>query len=880
MSTVYYTVVKGDNLTKIAKAYNTTVNNLVKLNNIKNPNYIVVGQKLIISGASSSSSSTSSNSSSSSSTVDIYAFGLQSNTNRTLYAAWNWNRTYTDHYNTIWYYDSGDGVWFIGNESQTSDTQSLYDIPDKAIRVKFIVKPYSETYTSNDTQVHYWTANWSTAKFYDVDSLPPSVPSAPKVTIDGYTLTCSLDNIDNNTTAIEFSIVQNDQNVYMTGQASVITNAASYSCTVTAGEKYKVRARAIKNSIYSGWSDYTSNVVTTPSAPTHFITCKAMSKSSVLLSWPKVNAADTYTIEYSEKREYLEGGSNAITAVASIETAQYHLTGLESGKRYYFRVKAVNTQGSSGWSEISSCILGTTPAAPTTWSSTSTAIVGEALILYWIHNAEDGSSQTKAEIEVYVNNTKNTYVVNTPNQDDKNETNQYSINTKTYPEGATIKWRVRTAGITETYGDWSVQRTISLYAPPTLQLAMTDNNGSTISILESFPFYIKAIPGPATQVPISYYVTIISNGDYDTIDEVGVIKRVRVGDEVYSQYYNTNQTLLLKLSADSVDLENNIDYTIKVLVTMNSGLTTETRLKFTVAWTDPLYFPNAEIAYDPRTYTTSIRPFCGTYDMEYYKVLYRSGRYLATEERIDPVEGISVDGAFTKENDIVYLSQNDMETMFILRQSTIPRLIPGIKLSVYRREYDGKFVEIGSGLDNTKNTFVTDPHPSLDFARYRVIAIDEKTGGVSYTDLSGYPINEKSVILQWDETWRSFDVTDDAPTEEPRWSGSLISIPYNINVSDNNTNDVSLANYIGRSHPVSYYGTHVGYKSTWSMVIPKSDKETLYALRRLAIWLGDVYVREPSGSGYWATISVSFSQSYDNLTIPINLDITRVEGGK
>ena len=44
----YYTVVKNDNLTKIAKKFNTTVAALVKLNNIKNPNLIVIGDKIRI----------------------------------------------------------------------------------------------------------------------------------------------------------------------------------------------------------------------------------------------------------------------------------------------------------------------------------------------------------------------------------------------------------------------------------------------------------------------------------------------------------------------------------------------------------------------------------------------------------------------------------------------------------------------------------------------------------------------------------------------------------------------------------------------------------------------------------------------------------------
>lgn len=42
----YYTVKSGDNLSKIAKRFGTSVNQLVSLNNIKNPNLIYPGQKI------------------------------------------------------------------------------------------------------------------------------------------------------------------------------------------------------------------------------------------------------------------------------------------------------------------------------------------------------------------------------------------------------------------------------------------------------------------------------------------------------------------------------------------------------------------------------------------------------------------------------------------------------------------------------------------------------------------------------------------------------------------------------------------------------------------------------------------------------------------
>ena len=190
--------------------------------------------------------------------------------------------------------------------------------------------------------------------------------------------------------------------------------------------------------------------------------------------------------------------------------------------------------------------------------------------------------------------------------------------------------------------------------------------------------------------------------------------------------------------------------------------------------------------------------------------------------------------------------------------------------------------EFVSGLPNSASHYVIDPHPALDYARYRIIATETATGAVSYYDVPGYPINEPGVIIQWSEAWSAFDVSDANEADvvdTPPWSGSLIRIPYNIDVSDKADPDVTLVKYAGRKRQVSYYGTQLGESSTWKVEIPADDNETLYALRRLMIWTGDVYVREPSGSGYWANVKVSFSRTHCALTIPVTFDITRVEGG-
>lgn len=905
-----------------------------------------------------------------------------------------------------WYYkvDEESSQWYLdktittANKNATNTSDDLWSPPETAVRIKVTIKPNSMSYQSSKTKTAKWfTVDPVTVTDSDYDEIP-NAPSVGDISFVGTKAKAiiSYDVASNDVDTIEVQSLRDNVHVRDFGpyEASKDTGITVFEEEFDIVGSYQLRARISSLDSDSGkykwspWSSWSSAIDTRPKTPEKF-SVVAYNKELLKATWEKVEGITQYEIEYvRDKVEYFDSGMVSTVSVGDV--GLYLINGLDVGATWYFRIRSVNSNDKSEPSEVVSAVLATKPGPPSTWSLTTTAVITpdiettEPLYIYWSHNSVDGSPQEWARLEFEISGTKYYHLHKNENRDEYDELedkvtelNLWTINIYTdvdctIPAGTiysqfysgtadTIRWMVQTKGLHDDYSDWSVERIINAYAKPSLNIKLLDYEGIETNSISAYPLRIIGDVTPYSQTPISYYVSVVSNESYETVDRYGNTVMINTGTEIFSRYLDTNEQLDLTLGANDLELQNGVDYTLKVTAYLNSGLTAESELEFSVSW-DKLDMPepDAMVMYNDTYRYADILPYANDFigatpTVEGYEPkTYIGIGITGTDPDNHIFSGSGVDNAMTgdmyvnKDSNTVYactlggspstatwgyrmtlefnsdstwysgtkIVDNDDETYIYPESGVVNALygdhylntdtgdiyrcsVPGtpdvaewmyeassfwapakdIVLSVYRQEANGRYIAVAEGIDNSGQSSdraisVRDPHPSFGVCRYRIVATNTKNGCMSFGDTEE-ETRETSVIIQWDEKWND----PQSDTDDEIFEGSILELPANIELSDKNTPDVAFAEYIGRERPVSYYGTQKGEAPSINCVFEKSDKEKLEVVRRLMRYSGDVYIREPSGLGYWANVTVSYSRSYESLIIPVSIEIRPVEGG-
>jgi fibronectin type 3 domain-containing protein len=125
--------------------------------------------------------------------------------------------------------------------------------------------------------------------------------------------------------------------------AVVAASARTYNTLTSPGTTYTYRVRAANA---SGDSSYaTTPVLTTLAAPTS-LAARSVSRSQITVNWGNVAGETGFKVERSA-----DGGrSYTQIALVGANVLSYVNSGLEPGRRYYYRVRATNRSGDSSYS--------------------------------------------------------------------------------------------------------------------------------------------------------------------------------------------------------------------------------------------------------------------------------------------------------------------------------------------------------------------------------------------------------------------------------------------------------------------------------------------------------------------------------------------------
>lgn len=784
----------------------------------------------------------------------------------------------------------------------------------------------------------------------------PSKPKLPDVEQDTspYRVRLTINNItDSKTTHIDIDTFngKNREPGLCKTQVPVGNGLAIQYLNLDAGGEYRWKVRAVnkhtgakdnKGWPVSGWTEYTSIYKTPPKGVdgATFKVDKMISSTELKLKWNSVDGAESYVIEYATNKEYFGASSQVQSVTVTTNTA--FITGLESGRTWYFRIKSEGNGSSSKWiteKYYITQLMGGKPDIPTTWNSNNKGTYGDDIYLYVVHNPIDTSAPRKVSYNIKVLDGENTLIdrkiEKECNKDRFDEYLNETIVTKLIfvdsdLEGISdnilqidlrghdfvdrsdisIEWSASTRGIyekpDETWSDSSPVRTINVYVPPSLTVdtMQTDSEGlfipcvteedSTYVTFNRFPMRLDISSYPLTQKIIGVSVTVNPVDSYETIDRMGNNVWVLSTQNLYSRYLNAEDILSIDKDRNDISsqeynvdeeyeinnklrwyvnpmetyLSDNTAYNVKLEAVTDAGLRAEYDMTIYVDIDTYSYVCDLDnYAFDQDTFSLVLMPSCRDY----------------TAQMIAPPVDEPDDNPEPGEEDSEVITEDEDDTVPLVQEDFV-------NLSVYRIDYDGSLVLVGENIPNNGTTSIVDPYPPLSFARYRIIAQDVRSGVIYFNDTDPLPIEEPSIIIQWDPEYLdgmrrqeddySITYMTEGELDEPSWLGNVLKLDYNIDVDENVSKEVSVINYAGREYGVSYYGDFITEGGKWSCDIPADDTDTIDKIRLINKWKGDCYVREPSGVGYWATVSITFSKKHTDLVIPISINVVRVEENK
>jgi hypothetical protein len=257
---------------------------------------------------------------------------------------------------------------------------------------------YSHTGLSAGTRVYYrvWArrgAQVSRASTNVADATTPALPQPPAAPTNLAATAVSSSQInlswtDNSTNELGFEVERSTDGISFSKIATITANTFP-NTGLAAAARYYYRVRAVNNAGPSGYSNVASATTSAPplqvpTAPSG-LSAAAVSSSQINLTW-----ADNSNNETGFEVERSTDGVS-FSKIADNQPNTFSNTGLSASTKYYYRVRAVNQAGASGYTNVASATTSAppvqVPAAPSNLSAT--AVSSSRIDLSWTDNSDN-----------------------------------------------------------------------------------------------------------------------------------------------------------------------------------------------------------------------------------------------------------------------------------------------------------------------------------------------------------------------------------------------------------------------------------------------------------------------------------------------------------
>ena len=574
-----------------------------------------------------------------------------------------------------------------------------------------------------------------------------------------------------------------------------------------------------------------------PKAPANVRVSATDISGTVRVEWDWTwTEADGAELSWSDHEDAWESTDEPDTyELSNIRNARWNISGLETGMKWYVRVRLKKGTGDNetygAYSDTKEIDLTSAPSIPTLVLSEPVITETGSVTASWVYTTTDGTAQTYAEIcEAELTTEGIEYgdiIAHT-------ETAQHvtiSAEDVGWQTGQTYYLCVRVVSASGRVSDeWSAPVPIAIAEPLGVEILSTSLEQQTETITVDGVTVTRTFLA-LTEMPLE--LSLSADNATVAIERAGSYHIGRPDETSFDGY--ENETVALKttdVEAFGIEdifgsLDDGASYRIVVTVKDELGQSAETSLEFEVHWEHQALIPDGVVQYDTQNYIAKVTPIAPLFtevanpvdaDIESYYELVENEYVLTSDETVDEDKTYYVE-AVIEETDVCDI----------------------YRLSTDRPELIVKYGEFGE-------TYV-DPFPAIgQFGGYRFVFRTANGDYVTESNqIAWYDINGG---LDIDYTIIDFD-------------GGQIFLQYNVDVSDSWSKDFQETKYLGGSVQGDWNPAVSRTGSISAVTITIADEDEIEMIHRLAVSPSLCHVRTKSGASFSADVQVSENFSHD-----------------